>query len=411
MTIWRMVAREIQNRKLNFGLGLLSVAVAVGCMVGGTAALRAHELRASRILQEKEAAVKERMSALNDEMRRIMLKLGPTIIIVPKDQNLGDWHADDYAAKHIPEKYMERLSMGGGDAIGRFAPRLREKVKWPETKWTVIVVGTGDAVGMPAQDAGEAFARTRTPRTKVALGYEAHSALGLKKGDKVRIMGKEFEVHECDRERGTKDDVTLWLDLRDAQELLGRKGFINEIHVVEYRGGWDGSDQARAEIEKLLPGTRVIEETPVAAAKALANMKVAEEAAAQTQGQREARSRLNRSRERLLWALNALVTAVCGAWLALMAFGNARERRTEIGALSAMGYDAGRIVSLFALRFVLMGLLGGAVGFLCGSVAAGCNFSLLGPALVVALAMTGMAGIIPAAVAARQDPAEALMEG
>ena len=59
MNVWRLVVREIAHRKLNFLLGLLSVAVAVGCLVGAMTLVRGNEFRTGELLAAKQAEVEQ----------------------------------------------------------------------------------------------------------------------------------------------------------------------------------------------------------------------------------------------------------------------------------------------------------------------------------------------------------------
>src|SRR5436853_4877185 len=102
MSIWRLVFREIGYRKLNFGLAILAVLVAVGCLVAVLTALELHDLRTEEIVAKKEADTKADMRKLEDDYRKITLKLGFNIEILPKDQNLSELYAKDYASKYMP---------------------------------------------------------------------------------------------------------------------------------------------------------------------------------------------------------------------------------------------------------------------------------------------------------------------
>jgi len=110
MNIWRLVLKEIQRRKLNFGLGLLSITIAVAVLVGALTMLKAHDIRTQRIIAHREAQTKARMKALEDDYRKIMKGMGFNLLILPKDQNLSDLYADDYASKYMPEEYVHKLS-------------------------------------------------------------------------------------------------------------------------------------------------------------------------------------------------------------------------------------------------------------------------------------------------------------
>jgi len=431
MTISRLVVKEILHRKLNFGLGLLSVAAAVGCLAGSLTLVRLHDARTQSILEQKRVETQEKMRALEDDVRKAMQKLGFNIVILPKDQNLSDWYADDYGAKYMPEEYLSRLEQSEIVTIEHIVPRLRQKVKWPETKWAVILVGTSEKCVNPALYAHE-LAFEAVPRGKIVLGYEVQQGLGLNIGDRIRFMGIEFIVHKCHKELGTEDDMTVWVNLREAQELLDKRGLINEILAFECRSAWADLPKVRAEITRILPDTQVVEKASNVLAKIHAYVKVEDEGKAAIERERENMAQLRVTRTHFARILVSLVMVICVVWVALLAVGNVRGRRTEIGILRTLGFRSRQILYIFLSRAIIIGLVGGILGFLVGgflgtnwaeSVGEGprlagtqsryewmFNFNLLGLAIFVAVAITVAASWIPATLAARQDPAVALRE-
>ena len=64
------------------------------------------------------------------------------MLILPKDQNLADFYADDFAAKLMPENYAEKLVKARVMSINHVSPILAERVKWPERERTIQLVGT-----------------------------------------------------------------------------------------------------------------------------------------------------------------------------------------------------------------------------------------------------------------------------
>ncbi len=60
MNIWRLVLREIRHRTLNSLFALLSVAVAVGCLIGALTLLKADEIRTTEILAETTQILESR---------------------------------------------------------------------------------------------------------------------------------------------------------------------------------------------------------------------------------------------------------------------------------------------------------------------------------------------------------------
>lgn len=69
MKVWRLVIKEICYRKVSVALGPVSVAVAMGCLVGSLTLLEVNDLRAKQILERKETETKLQMAKLKDDMR------------------------------------------------------------------------------------------------------------------------------------------------------------------------------------------------------------------------------------------------------------------------------------------------------------------------------------------------------
>ena len=423
MTISRLVVREILHSKLNFGLGLLSVVLAVGCLVGSLTLMNVHVVRMRMILEDKRIETQDKMRVLEDDIKRAMRNLGFNIVILPKDQNLSDWYADDYGAQYMPEEYVTRLAQSKIVTIEHLIPRLRQKVKWPETKWAVILVGISDRARNPSVNP-YGLAVHPVPRGRIVLGHEVHQGLDLHVGDTIRFMGREFVVSDCRKELGTEEDMTIWVHLRDAQALLDKRGWINEILAFECRSAWANLPKIRAEIAKVLPDTQVIEKSSHVLAKVHAYIKVEDEGKAAVEREQEKMAHVRKTWMRFASVLDPLIIVISVVWIALLAAGNVRRRQMEIGILRTLGFRSRQILYIFLSRAVFMGLFGGFLGFLAGSflannclepVGKGSNpwmltFHLFGLAMLVAVVVTVAASWIPAMHAARLDPAITLRE-
>lgn len=425
MHLGRLITREIRHRWGRFALGVLSVTVAVAGGVGAVSLLRAHEDRARAILERKEADLQRQVAALNDQIRKTMLHLGFNVVILPRDQNLSDLYADDFAAKDMPEEYVTRLTQARVMTIQHLLPSLQQKIEWPEYKRTILLVGTRGEAPLTESDAKKPLVQP-VPPNAIVLGHELHRGLSVTTGDVVRLMGRPFTVHQCYAARGNKDDITAWIPLAEAQALLGKPGRINAILALECQCGLDALAQVRAEIARVLPETQVIERASEALARAEARRKVEADGVTALEEERRTSRQLQQERERLAAWLVPLVGLACALWIGLLAWGDVRERRFEIGLLRALGVGGGRILGLFLSKLAAMGVAGGALGVVLGwavgarvgaivepGVAAALSrpdAALLGLAFCLAPVLSLLAGWLPAVWAARQDPADILRE-
>ena len=66
--------------------------------------LEIYDLRTKEIVQKKEQETKVRMDSLEDDYRKITKQLGFNLLILPKNQNISDVYANDFASKFMPEK-------------------------------------------------------------------------------------------------------------------------------------------------------------------------------------------------------------------------------------------------------------------------------------------------------------------
>lgn len=406
MSPLRLIFREIVHRKLNFLLGSICVALTVSITFAAIALLKAHDLetrsilsghdaqtasiladqevRTEAILAEMEAETSRNMVNLEDAIRKSMKGLGFNIYIYPEGQEMAEVYSQGFASKTMPEEYVTKLANSEIVTVNHLLPRLTRKIKWPEQERTVILIGVRGEVPLAHRDPKKPLIDP-VSKGKIVLGYELQKSLKLGIGDSVKLMGREFTIQKSHPERGTVDDITIWMNLRECQELLDKKGQINAILALECNcASIDRLGEVRAEISKILPGTKIIEKGSKALARAEARVKAkatAQQQMTETQNQRQAHKaetqyardqqraneaarlgNLRDSRERMASILVPLVAVLCLAVVGILSFTNVRDRQSEIGIFRAMGVTGGRILQVFLARAFLLGLLGTLIG-------------------------------------------------
>lgn len=419
MNISTLVIKEIKRRKLNFFLGLLSVVFAVTTVTGALTMLQVHDHKTIEIITEKEAETGERMALLEDDYRKIMKKLGFNLLILPKDQNISDLFANDFASKLMPESYVDSLAASRSMLIRHLLPSLQQKIEWPEKRRTIILIGIRGEVPFLHKDPKEPM-MIAVPKGTMVIGFELHDKLGLKQGDEVKLLGRKFKVGKCNEPRGNKDDITIWINLQEAQELLNKQGKINAILALKCFCSGGNQAQVREEVQSVLPGTQVIERGGKVLVRAEARARAAKEAQDAIQAEKRHRNKLRNQLEKFAAILVPLVLLSSALWITFLFIGNVSERKSEIGILRAVGVKEKFILGLFLLKALLIGIFGAVIGYFLGlgigSVWGGLfSFSLINLylfllVLLCAPLLSLLAAYIPAAMAARQDPAEVLRE-
>lgn len=425
MNISRLVIKEILHRKLNFALGILSVLVAVGGLVAQYTILRAYDLRTGEILVEKEKQTEAEMRVMEDDYRKIMKKLGFNLLILPEQENLDDFYVEGRTLQDMPEEYVKKLAAAGLVTIRHLLPTIEQKIAWSERGGRVIILnGTRGEMQTGKREIEEPILTPVPPGTAV-LGHRIAGDLGLKTGDAVTLLGESFTVGEVYPERGTAADVTVWVDLAQAQKLLNRPGRISAILALKCQ--CEGSDlpNLRKQIGAILPGTHVIWLADRVATRAEARDRAALTAQMAVESEKRNRAAMRAELEAFAAWLVPLVTVGAAVWIGLLALMNVRERTAEIGILRALGFRSSQVLAVFLARALLMGFIGAVLGYgagftvglFSGEVAVGARAvaSLFRPGLLLltlgaAPLLAAFASWPPALLAARQDPALALRE-
>ena len=409
MNLAHVVWREIAHRKLNFVLALASVVGAVACGVGLVTLLRGQEIQSA-----------QRVKGLDDEIRKITKNMGFNVFILPKEQDLADFHAADFGAKTMPEDYVQRLAQSKDVIkVNHLRPALIRKLNWPEKKQPIILMGVRGIVPLVHRNLKKPLAQP-VPPGKIDLGHVLAHQHDLQPGKSVLLMGETFAVNKVYPPRGTKDDITAWIDLSKAQELLGLEGRINMIQALECNcSSVDRLAEIDNEVSKVLGGqVQVIELSTMAIARAKARTKV----------HAEGQATLAIGRRRATVVIPSVMVGA-GVWVGLLSLANVRARRQEIGILRAMGIRTSQVLRIFLAKAALIGIIGAVVGYGCGFAAAVALESnwhagddqpvpaawLFVPKVLVAVLvltplLTVLSGWLPAWKAATQDPAEVLRQ-
>jgi putative ABC transport system permease protein len=450
MTVWRLAIREIRHRKLSFLMGVISVTTAVACLVGAKTLLRADRVITDHLMQAKQSEVESAIAAkeesvkqagaeLEDAMRKHMKGLGFNILILPKEQSRSDMLLNGMTAT-MPESYVDKLGQSKIVTINHLLPSVSQRVKWPEHDREVMLIGTRGEV--PIQHRGlKKPLLEEVAEGKMVVGYEIQKELDLKIGDTVTFREHDFTISEVHPERGSTDDVTVWINLGQAQEMLGMQNLINAILALECDCAGDRISAIRAEIEAILPGTQVVEKFSQALARAEARAKAKETAESALAREKESsqamlvreeqgRQHLEQQHAGFAAVLVPLVLIGSAATIFLLALTNARQRTEEIGILRAIGLQARQIILVFLSKAAVIGIMGGLLGIGLGYwvgwslgglssnqldwqllFATGDLLTTIISAPILALALSGIASWLPALMAAQRDPAVVLQGG
>jgi len=417
MQALRLLVREIAHRKLIFLAGAIAVALSMGISVGAVMLLRAFDAETESILESKEREVTRAWARFKDDVRKTMLELGFNLVVLHEKQNLS---TPDEHAHHLPESYARTLADAKLMSINHVLPFLKQKVWWRERDRWITVYGTPGEVQIKDPSKQVPMVTMIKPG-HASLGRGVHKSLGLKEGDRLLLLGREFVIQDCRSAEGFEEDEQIRIPLDEAQALLDKQGMITGLMAVNcVCADPEGMAKIRKQIQELLPGTQVLEHKGNMVVRVEERARAAREAEASLARERQARARLHEGREAFNATLIPLVSVVAVVWLGLITWLNVRHRRGEIAILRAIGWTDRRVFGLIIGKAVLIGLIGGILGCVGGvglvalrrqsAVEFSYDAGLLVVSVLGAVLLAVLASWVPATLAARTDPAVVLQE-
>ena len=397
MSLLGIVLREIARRKLGFLLACGAVALAAAGVV---------------FTQTLSAA-------FEDALRRITLKMGRNIAVVPAGADPAALWAGETGAADMDEALVGKLAASDVPAehyLGKLQVRLT-----PEQGGPGVLTGIMGDVGAVGRGKGQKSPMGfEVKRGQCVLGAAVAERLGDqgKSGARLTLMGRPFTVaavpakeagkgaaQDALKPAGPIEDLRIFINIADAQELLGKPGKIHAIDALGCVCPIDGTvnplKKIEGQIEKTLPGTRAATYVSIANARMIA------------------RQGAELTHNLTVGALAVLALLVVGFYL----YSDVRERREELGMFLAVGFSPARLAGMFAAKLFLVAGIGALVGYAAGTVGAmridPMRMNLVGlnpqPSLAAALwaaagalVISALAGVLPVLSAARTDPADVL---
>ena len=423
MNLFKLIRKEIFHRKINFTLSIIAVAVAAASWLLSEAFLKSSNLKAEEIISAKVEETESLMNKLEDDIRKSMKGLGFNIYIFPEGQDLSEVYSNGYASKTMPEDYVHKLANSNIVTVNHLLPTLSKSLEWPEQKRKIVLIGIRGEVpkshGKPKKALIDPLGEN-----EIALGYELHTSLNMKIGDKITLMGRKFTISKAHHQRGSKDDITAWINLKVSQKMLNKENQINSILALECNcASVDRIGEIRAELSAILPGTKIVEHDSKALARAEARTKTKKTAQKEIASIKDQQNYLKEKREGIVAVMIPFIAILCMATIALLAFLNVRERIYELGLLLSLGMKTSKILIAFLLKACCSALVGSLIGigifYFCLSYGREEFFNSYSASdlvqntklLLTILIMPALALVatwLPALWAAQTDPAEVL---
>jgi len=400
-----LILKELKLRKLGAIISVATIAIALICIIVAMETMRQFDQHTEKQLAELDQKTETTTKKLNNQIRRTMKGLGFNIYIYPAQQDLAEVYAKGYASNTMPENYAKKLADSAIVTVNHLLPQLSRRILWKEKNAEVMLIGVDGQVPIAHRDPKKPIMRP-VPKGTVIVGSELAKQQQLKLHEKISLNGQSFTIQKIHPQRGTIDDITLWIPLDSAQQMLNLPNRINAILALGCNcASIDRLGTIRKELNAILPDTQIIEIESKALARAEARNKVKAESQVTRQNILHNRAESRKSRTTFLSVLTPLILIGSLTGLFTLCLFNVRERRAEIGTLLSIGVPSGKIFTLFLGRAFLIGIAGtlltlGILLLLDYSLTDYWHITLLAPILTLISAW------LPTLTAARKDPLE-----
>jgi putative ABC transport system permease protein len=395
MTPRNLIWKELWQRPTSMVTCLLAITLGVMALV----AIRS-------VTVYSEAAVAQQLESL-----------GANVLLLPQGVSLEDYYSADSHGATLPEENAMQLVLANLEGVEHISAKLTVPAELksravtltgvlPQSEFQTLAswqsvqafsnahagckkrTTIGDEVHSPAESLAKRRFLDTLAVNEAIVGADVAQSAGLKVGDRVTLLGYLFKVSSVMPPTGTVDDSRIFAHLHTVQRIAKKGETVNVIEIMACCE--DAAGGLVDDLKVTFPDAKVVTITQVV----------------------DTQVAVNRLMTQLSYLFFAILLVVGIASIAGTMFGNVTERRREIGTLIALGATRGVIARMFLGKALLIGLAGGAMGYLGGTVlAVGLGPQLAGirVAPIPSLAALAMLVAVSVALVASYPPARRAM--
>lgn len=331
-------------------------------------------------------------------------RFGANIVMVPKSENLSlsyggislggvNYRTMEFAEEKIPEIRTIKNS----NNLGIVAPKVLGAYEIKGKN--VLLMGVDLESELALKNWWQFDGRPPTREDELLIGSQAATTLNLAAGDTLTLADREFTVTAVLRPTGASDDGIIIGDLHAFQKILGKEGRISMVEIAAFCRDCPITELVLQIAEKFPEGkVTALRQAVMSKMQSIEMFKS------------------------FSYGIAVLVIFIGSLLVFVTMMGSVNERTREIGIFRAIGFRRGHVMQIILLEALVVGLVGGLLGFLSGNTIAwavlplviksgayaGMNFNLGGISLLLAVSLSLLASLYPAHKASKLDPSEAL---
>jgi putative ABC transport system permease protein len=331
-------------------------------------------------------------------------RFGANIVMVPKSDNLTLSYGGiqvggvNYKTVEFAERRIKEIrTIKNRKNLGIVAPKVLGA--WSIDDKKVLLMGADLESELALKTWWQFKGVPPTREDHLIIGSQASTSLGLELGDTVDLGGRTFTISTQLLSTGGPEDAIIIGDLHRMQEVLGKEDLISMVEISAFCRGCPISELTLQIAEKF-PDARVtaLKQAVMAKMQSIDILRT------------------------FSYGIAGIVSVIGSLLVLITMMGSVNERTREIGIFRAIGFRRGHVMQVILMEAMMVGFLGGLLGFIIGNAIAwgaapltikqggyaGISPILGGLSITGAVILSLLASVYPALKASRLDPSVAL---
>lgn len=342
--------------------------------------------------------------SMSRDIEERLNQFGANIVMTPRNENLSlsyggiNMGGVNYKVKEFDENKIQNIrKIKNSKNLGIIAPKVIGAVKIKGRDVLLMGVDFEQEIALKTWWQFDGYLPKQA--NEILLGSQVASSFDLSTGDNLILSGQNFVVSAVLQPTGASEDNVIIADLHESQKVLGKEGKISMVEIAAFCRGCPINEMT----------LQIAEKFPDAKVTALKQAVMSKMQSIE----------LFKS---FSLGISVLVIFIGSLLVFVTMMGSVSERTREIGIFRAIGFRRGHVMQIILLEALIVGLVGGFLGFFGGSTIAwatlpfvleggafaGINISLGIISLLLSVSLSLVASLYPARKASSLDPSEAL---